>query len=688
MTQQRRREWAFAAACALSLAIVIGAYSNSVENAFHFDDGHVLVGNVYIRSLNNVPRFFTDGSTHSSKPANAGYRPLVSATLALDYWLGGGLNVPQFHRSQIAMQVVLGIAVFLLFLRLMNIAGANRWNRWAALFGATLYATHTTGTETLNLMHLRSELLSTLGVVGSFLVYLYLPRSRPAHLYLLPMIVGTFAKTPAVIFAPLFLVYLVLFEQHLSVREVFNPQRWPSLLMAFKKSLPALLVGAALFVFAEAMNPPTLQLGGGSTLEYLRTQVFMWLHYGRLFFVPVGLSADTDWTLIAHWYDTRVVAGLMFVALLLSGIAKFSATPAQRPIAFGLAWFCLALLPASSIFPLAEVTNDHRPFFAYIGLSLSVAYWLASMFARWRETTPLFRRQIIAGAVVLAIAAIGGNGVGTHERNKVFLTDESFWRDVTEKSPANGRGLMNYGLTQMARARYAKAKTLFDRAKVHHPNYAVLEINLGIVTGRLGQPRVAESHFLKALQLAPNSPESHSFYARWLLEQRRSDEAIAHLQRAVTLSPAHIDARYQLLDAYANAGRTAESKALAMEILVLAPKDSRARRTLNGRGDTPVSMTETSGHLTAADLLDKSLRSYQSGDFQGSIEAARMALKLKRNYAEAHNNIAASLASLRQWDEAISEAHEALRLKPNFPLAKNNLLWAENEKMKSSGNSI
>src|SRR5205807_2678034 len=121
------------------------------------------------------------------------------------------------HVSQFAMLILLGAMVFLLFLRILSLAGQNWWNRYVALLAATIFSVHTTNTETMNLMHVRSELLSTMGVVGSFLMYFYLPGSRRALLYLLPMIVGALAKVPAVIFAPLFFVYVVLFEQRLSV---------------------------------------------------------------------------------------------------------------------------------------------------------------------------------------------------------------------------------------------------------------------------------------------------------------------------------------------------------------------------------------------------------------------------------------------------------------------------------------
>ena len=67
----RRHSWVFAGACVLAVAtIVVAAYSNSFENAFHFDDSHVVEENLYIRSL-NVPLFFRDAATFSSLPANA-----------------------------------------------------------------------------------------------------------------------------------------------------------------------------------------------------------------------------------------------------------------------------------------------------------------------------------------------------------------------------------------------------------------------------------------------------------------------------------------------------------------------------------------------------------------------------------------------------------------------------------------
>lgn len=722
MPARRGSRSVLALVCLVAALAVAGAYSNAFQNGFHFDDSHVIEGNLYIRSLGNIPRFFRDASTFSALPSNATYRPLVSTTLAIDYWLGGGLNPRYFHTTQIALLLVLGILLYALARRLFEQAAMtgpqSSTARYAALVAATLFCVHTANTETMNAIAARSELLSTIGVLGSFLMYIALPGSRRLHLYLMPMIVGALAKTPAVMFAPMLVVYLFLFEQELPAGASLSA-RGAAARAALWKGLPALVVGAVAFVAINAQNAPEASWGGGDRVHYLYTQLFAWLHYARLFFLPIGLTADTDWRLITEWYDTRVVVGAGFVAGLTHAMWRASNQPEWRPVAFGLAWFVLALLPASSVVPLAEVVNEHRVFFPFVGASIAAVWTAMLLVARAQAAWPARHALLHRGAIATATLVVAAFAIGTYERNKIWLNEETLWRDVTEKSPGNGRGLMNYGLTQMAKGRYVEAKALFDRAQTSLPNYPTLEVNLAIVTDRLGDKVTAEQHFARALQLNPNYPAAHSFYARWLLERSRVEDAIPHLEQAVVLSPASVDARYQLMDAYARAGRADALKAAVAETLRVVPGDARARAYLDENGEVvlaaatpggapanggtpnavaPVSSAPASAVPNAAasaaparipapptgsmpgDLLNVSLRRYQQRDFEGCIETARQVLALDPRSAEAYNNIAAASAELQRWDEAIAAAREALRLRPDLQLAKNNLAWAEQGK--------
>ena len=115
MTVPMRRPRVFAAAFVIVIATTLAAYSNTFQNSFHFDDSHVVENNLYIRNLKNLPRFFRDAATFSSLPANATYRPLVTATLAIDYWRGGGLEPRQFHVTQLTLLVLLTVMVLLPF---------------------------------------------------------------------------------------------------------------------------------------------------------------------------------------------------------------------------------------------------------------------------------------------------------------------------------------------------------------------------------------------------------------------------------------------------------------------------------------------------------------------------------------------------------------------------------------------
>lgn len=483
-----------------AVALILAAYWNSLDNSFHFDDGHVIHSNFYLRSLAHVPRYFTDAHTFSSLPQNATYRPLVTLSLALDY-ARGGLNPRPYHVTQIALLLITFALLALFFTPIVG--------ELPALFAATLFCVHTANTETMNLISARSELLSTIGLLASFVLYQRSPFARRTLLFLVPLAIGALAKAPLVVFAPLLFAYALLIEKH----------GWRR---ALRIALPPLILGVALLLFLNRMNAKEWQSGGGSTLRYVMTQPFVWLHYARLFVLPAGLTADTDWTPFAHWYDPRAIAGYAFVVLLVFAIRR-----APAVIAFGLTWFAIALLP-TSVFPLAEVANEHRLFFAYVGLVLALAACV--------------RTRALAIAALLLVCA---HAYATHERNKVWRTEGTLWADVVKKSPANGRAWMNYGLTKMAKGDYGGAKRDFEHAATLVPDYSVLEINRGIAEGELGDPAAAERHFQRALQLNADV-NAHYFYARWLAGRGRTEEALLHARAASRLSPAYADARVLL----------------------------------------------------------------------------------------------------------------------------------------------
>jgi len=210
MSVSRKTKFRFAL---LVVAICI-AYANSFQNAFQFDDFHTIIDNPAIRSLRNVPRFFTDATTFSVLPTNRTYRPVVSTSLAMDYWLGRGYTPFWFHASTFVLFLVLVWLLFELYRLILDKVRPAAINEWLALFGAAWFGLHPAMAETINYVIQRGDLYCTLGCVAALYVFARYPEKRRTGLYLLPFALAMLSKPPAAVFPLLLALYYYFFETH------------------------------------------------------------------------------------------------------------------------------------------------------------------------------------------------------------------------------------------------------------------------------------------------------------------------------------------------------------------------------------------------------------------------------------------------------------------------------------------
>jgi protein O-mannosyl-transferase len=630
-----REKFRAALAVAVLIIAITAAYANHFHNSFHFDDAHTIETNAAIHELRNIPQFFRDATTFSSLPSNQSYRPLVSTLLAIDYRLGGGLQPLWFHMSIFALFVALTVLLAFLINRLLDDETISSRNHWIALAAAAWYGLQPANADTINYIISSSEVISTLGVIASFAIYMGSPNLRRYYVHVLPAAIAILAKPPAAIFAVLFAIYKWLFPQK-------NARLTETRLQHVSEIIVPFLICSAMLWFVQHMTPRNWIAGAANAHNYLITQPYVALLYSKTFFWPSGLSADYDLNPFTTTDDPRFWAGLAFVALFIMAAIAAAVFKKTRVIGFGLLWFLIALLATSGL-PLAEPMNDHRTFFPYVGLVIAMAGAVSLLINR-RVAYSLPAKIAVLCAVALFLCA---NGYATFQRNKVWKTEETLWRDVSVKSPRNPRGLMNYGNTLMTRGDYEGALDYFHRALALAPQYSVLLINLAIAEDATKQGAAAEQHFKDALRLAPASPDSYTYFARYLLAHSRPDEARGFLRSALELSPTDLTARDLLAKAEG--------------------------RVIN---ETTVQTPES--------YLDLSLRLYGEERYAESIAASRRALDLRPGYAQAWNNVCAAYNKLGRHEEAAAACEQALRLKPDFELARNNLTYAR-EKLKASG---
>ncbi|NDJ11545.1 MAG: hypothetical protein EBY17_10180, partial [Acidobacteriia bacterium] len=617
-----------------------------------------IVRNPWIRDLRNIPRFFQDAGTFSTLPQNRNYRPIVTTSLAIDYWLGNGLNPKWFHMSTLFWFGVQISLVALLFRRALGTTLPQVSADRAALWGAALFAVHPAAAETINYLIQRGDLYATLGVVAALLMYAH--RKGRTAWYLLPAVVGILSKPPALIFPVLLFLWMLQVEN-------LKPGQ------ALRRSLPAFLVTAVAAGFVTGMVPkvsgPSFMIPAG---PYIGAQPAVLLRYVGQFFLPARLSGDTDRVPFASALDPEAVAGVLFLALLGTGIVILHRRRELRVISFGLAWFLVASLP-TSLFPLAELENDHRMFFPFVGLTLAATSAVALIpFGKIEYRTLRAVLPAGLGAVILT-----GLAWGTYERNKVWHTEESFWRDVTQKSPRNGRAHTEYGRALLSKGDVAGALTSLERADVLMPNYYAVETYLGLVWNDMGNQQEAERHYRRAVDLAPDLAEPRTAYADWLLKQNRLPEAITELSIALRWNPNAINTRYSLMYGFEKLGNMEGLRGAALETLALFPGDRTAQAVLES-ANARMKQAGNLGTTTSAEgLVNQTMRFALQGQWAQCIGAARSAIAISPGFAMAWNNLATCQNGLRHFTEALQAAQEALRLAPDLDLAKKNIAFAQ-----------
>jgi len=649
---------------ALLAALSFALYANGYHHEFVLDDAYTVVSNTNVRSLANIPRYFVDPGTYTSFTEQAEYRPLVQTTFALNYAMGG-YAMWWWHFTQVLLHAAVTVGIFLLARRILVLLRAPSLDG-PAFAVALIFAIHPGASGVVMYINARSSLLTAAFLLPAFLAYLRsvdTPRfPRPQWGAALFLALALWSKVEAIGALGAFWAFELWQRQ----REQPDNSLLQSFVGAFdgrtlRRMAPALAVVAiytlvrwrvmAPFPFAEARAAADV-----GAYEYLGTQFTAWWYYAAHFVAPVRLIADhLAYPVYRSWLEPVVLlalAGWTIVATLL--IASWRRAPYL--LAFAIA--ALALLsPTSSIAPLAEMVNEHRPYLP-LGV-LSAALFAPLAVHAQAALAPRARIAVIAGAATasLALAAL------TWQRNGVFATGRTYWADVLAKAPSS-RAYMNYGLALMREADFDGAIQNYDRSLELAPNWFFTHINRGIALQHLRQTDAALAAFDKAVALDRFSGLALTWRAEFKLEQGDLAGARADLTAASAVA-LH---RYRLAKDFALlAARSGDAAGLQRHAVEMRTLDPIAAATdLQAISATVALAGGTSNEQRQGDLMRAGLASLQRADNATAAQRFREVIAINSTHYGAHYQLAVALDRLGRAGESRPVWERVLRMAQEY----------------------
>ena len=545
---------------ALLLAVVIAAaYANSLGIGFRFDDWHVVEDNPHIRSLGHIGRFFVDPNTTSVLHENKDLRPLLMVSLALNYAVSG-VAPWSYH----VVNLLLHWLVALLVLRIVrDHFWLGRERIAVAAAAALVVAVHPLNTEPVDYISARSALLTAAFYLGAFDAFARARRARCLVLFALALLTKAIAVT-----LPLAVVgYWFLGRSRASAGER------PSLPWVFLAALVGVAVAGV--VYRLVLLPPwTIETARQQNITrwvYFMTEWSAYLYYLRLFLWPDALVIDrVDYAYARSLSDPRAWGSLL--ALLALGGLAWRARRRWPALTFAVWWYAVALAAESTIFPLAEPVNEHRPYLSMLGLGTAagLASWgLASLGARKHER----RVRVLAGLLLVLTATLGA---ATFARNRTWQDEYGLWRDAIEKAPENSRAWLNAGHAAIERGHLDEARRLLLEAHRIDPCYAYIQMNLSALEAREGDLAASFRWADEALRCQPDVALTHYYRARALERLGRRDEALAEYGQATSIDDQHADSwvgQGRLLE---EQGTWAEAAAVYDRALTVNPADADA----------------------------------------------------------------------------------------------------------------
>jgi protein O-mannosyl-transferase len=514
----------------LSFALLI--YGFGIGRGFDFDDLIYIPENPILPRSNAFHTFW-----FTSEAFN--YYPLFWSLLRIQ-WLLWGAHPLGYHLVNLLMHGVNAILVWRV---------AREWRLPGAWWAAALFAVHPINVQTVAWAAEQKNTWSFFFMALALLAFIKHARARDWQSYALALLcfAAALACKTSTVFLPVFLAI------YYAVR---REKAWRAMLL---RLVPFFALGFAAGVttmwFELHVVAAKSLLGALSLWQRMEIAgATFWFYLGKAL-LPLGLTP-----MYQGWVDTSAathtaVPGLLLVALLVVCILGWRRIGA--PIAFGIIYYALMLLPLLGIFDtnyfIYSLIADHWQYHALPGITIAVAAAAKALVRRW----PRLAAYSNAGGIltVLGLAALAS----AHYAH--FEDPRSLWGYVVARNPDAWIGWYNLGNAYSADHAYPKAIDAYHRSVQIKGNYYRSHFNLANTLSAAGLLEESNTAYLDAEKIQSADPDLYNNRAVVLMRLGREDEAATELAHALQLNPGLVSAHVNFIPILLKRGRVEEAGA-------------------------------------------------------------------------------------------------------------------------------
>ena len=461
--------------------------------------------------------------------------------MALNVYLDG-FRPFGFHIFNLTLHIFNSILLFFIFQKTFchfkNQEKGKHSYLTIGFFASAIFLVHPIQTESVIYIISRSEILaSTFYLLGFFLFQLLIDsnlRKNSIKFILFWFVIISLVVVGYSVKQTLATFPLIIFLYYISVCPVESPAikfllNWKWVIISTFILLLGLLLYKLLSDESFLIGPSNPDEMVGRAKYMLSQPAVIAFYYLKKILFPINLNIDPDIEVVNQLFSLGFISGVGSIALLFYFFWKLEN---WRFYIFFLVWFFIILSPSSSIVTLHDLAAEHRVYLALPGIILIFSYGLFQFLNCLYKNCPI-KSSYIGFLFLFGTALL--LGILSMERNKVWRTELTLWKDSYRKSPEKIRPLINLARAYSMDGNNDDAIRYYEKAISKSPRIFVPYYNLGELYLNKGRVEEAVIRFQTALNIDPNIPETYAKLGEIYFTQEKWELADFYFRKCIEL---------------------------------------------------------------------------------------------------------------------------------------------------------